>query len=461
MNNVDFWRANGERFIRQYIYDPILKNEDEAPMWCLGRRYDCKPRRSSPRRPSQKGQPATTPGDTLSDDNPHGGEGSLPATKSDSGSSDGSPASQTASSTNETNSTRTTPEAEAAHDAGGNADTQEAEADNGWPTPFLEDIESKLWMTYRSNFPNIARSQQANLSLKMRLKQIGNQAAFTSDTGFGCMIRSGQSLLANALVQLRLGRDWRYGQRLEEERQLLALFADQPSAPFSIHCFVEYGALACGKPAGEWFGPSATARCIQALSKEYKDTGLQVYARFDDADVYTDGFMRIAKAEDGSFKPTLILLGVMLGIDRVMPVYWDALKAALQMPQSIGIAGGRPSASHYFIGTQSDSLFYLDPHHTRPAIPLDPSTDDIASCHTRRLRRIHVKEMDPSMLLAFLIRSEEDFGEWRRAVAAVRGKAIVHVHDAEPTYQRTGGERAGAIDEVESCDEDDGLVVVA
>ncbi|KAK4903641.1 hypothetical protein LTR28_001131, partial [Elasticomyces elasticus] len=320
MNNVDFWRANGERFIRQYIYDPILKNEDEAPMWCLGRRYDCKPRRSSPRRPSQKGQPATTPGDTLSDDNPHGGEGSLPATKSDSGSSDGSPASQTASSTNETNSTRTTPEAEAAHDAGGNADTQEAEADNGWPTPFLEDIESKLWMTYRSNFPNIARSQQANLSLKMRLKQIGNQAAFTSDTGFGCMIRSGQSLLANALVQLRLGRG-----ALQTHKPYETMW------PQSTNARCQIGGTASGwrkSVSYSLFSPtnlplpflstalSNTAHSLvesqqqraRALSKEYKDTGLQVYARFDDADVYTDGFMRIAKAEDGSFKPTLILL---------------------------------------------------------------------------------------------------------------------------------------------------------
>jgi hypothetical protein len=41
------------------------------------------------------------------------------------------------------------------------------------------------------------------------------------------------------------------------------LFADDPKAPFSIHKFVEHGASACGKHPGEWFGPSATAMCIQ------------------------------------------------------------------------------------------------------------------------------------------------------------------------------------------------------
>ncbi len=41
-------------------------------------------------------------------------------------------------------------------------------------------------------------------------------------------------------------------------------------------------------------------------------------------------------------------------------------------PQTVGIAGGRPSSSYYFVGSQSDNLFYLDPHHARPAIPLRP-----------------------------------------------------------------------------------------
>lgn len=50
---------------------------------------------------------------------------------------------------------------------------------------------------------------------------------------------------------------------MEDESRLLSLFADDSRAPFSIHNFVQYGATACGKYPGEWFGPSATARCIQ------------------------------------------------------------------------------------------------------------------------------------------------------------------------------------------------------
>ena len=49
--------------------------------------------------------------------------------------------------------------------------------------------------------------------------------------------------------------------------------------------------------------------------------------------------MSIACDTSGAVQPTLILLGTMLGIGRVNPVYWEGLKASLQVPQSVGIAG--------------------------------------------------------------------------------------------------------------------------
>jgi cysteine protease ATG4 len=85
------------------------------------------------------------------------------------------------------------------------------EPNSTWPSPFLDDFEAKIWLTYRSNFPIIPKSQDpkslASMSLSVRLRsQLVESAGFTSDTGWGCMIRSGQSLLANALVMLRMGR---------------------------------------------------------------------------------------------------------------------------------------------------------------------------------------------------------------------------------------------------------------
>ncbi|KAF1351874.1 putative autophagy cysteine endopeptidase Atg4 [Delphinella strobiligena] len=443
MNGNDIVRA-GRRFM-QYVWDPPPRNEDDSPIWCLGERYDSHP---IPTKTENQGGTASVASTSYSESSHSNADSKL-------------------STTNDEDKTRDSA-AVAEDESFEKIEAQDEGADNGWPTAFLDDVESKIWLTYRQDFAHIPTSTDpkatGGMSFGTRLKMLGNKGGFSSDTGWGCMIRSGQSLLANALVMIELGRDWRRGQDAQAEAKLLSLFADDPDAPFSIHRFVEHGASACGKHPGEWFGPSATARCIQALTTSPPTpSNLRVYVRPDDSDIYEDSFLRIAKSSDGTFHPTLILLGTRLGIDRVTPAYWASLASALSLPQSVGIAGGRPSSSHYFIGVQGSHYFYLDPHYTRPKLPLNPTEADVATCHTRRLRQLHVTQMDPSMLLGFLIRSEEEWKTWRRTVTAKpgptseggRSSSIVHIHDTEPVYNPSGaeGERAGALDEVQSCDE--------
>ncbi|KAJ2902286.1 hypothetical protein MKZ38_000752 [Zalerion maritima] len=331
----------------------------------------------------------------------------------------------------------------------------------GWPPAFLEDLESRIWMTYRSDFELIPKSQDPDatkaLSFTMRLKtQFSDQLGFSSDTGWGCMIRTGQCLLANTKLFLTMGRDWRRSQG--GEGPLLSQFADDPRAPYSIHNFVRHGSVSCGKYPGEWFGPSATARCIQALANAH-EPDLRVYSTGDGPDVYADTFMKMAKGENGEFHPTLILVSTRLGIDKITPVYWEALIAALQMKQSVGIAGGRPSSSLYFLGAQGQNLFYLDPHFTRVRLPYrdhpeEYTEEDIESCHTRRLRRIHVRDLDPSMLIGFLIRDEVDWEDWRKAVKHVQGKQVINVADYDPLVM---GE--GAIADVETLSDDEDTIL--
>lgn len=75
------------------------------------------------------------------------------------------------------------------------------------------------------------------------------------------------------------------------------------------------------------------------LCSEYEDPKLRVYVTNDSSDVYEDKFSEVACDEADTIQPTLILLGIRLGIDHVTPVYWDGLRAALQYPQSVGVAG--------------------------------------------------------------------------------------------------------------------------
>lgn len=444
MTNVDFGRY---KRIVQYFWNTEPKNDDvsQGPVWCLGQQYA-----ASPPAPASPPLPATVQ---------HG----LRQAAASSGDSTAKIAESFSSAelvTPDTSISGSPEDALAYGEARNGAD------DAGWPTSFLDDFESRIWLTYRSNFSPIPKSREpgaaANVSIGVRLRsQLLEQGGFTSDTGWGCMIRSGQSILANALVMLRLGRDWRHGARHGDDAPLLSLFADNPRAAFSIHRFVEHGASACGKYPGEWFGPSATARCIQALTNHYSEAGMRVYITGDGSDVYEDSFMETARPDGHIFLPTLVLVGIRLGIDRVTPVYWEALTASLRLRQSVGIAGGRPSSSHYFVGVQGSNLFYLDPHQTRSALPLHEdasqyTAEEIDSCHTRRLRRLHLSEMDPSMLIAFLIRDRDDWEDWRRSVVDLPGKPIIRVSDYAVSLSGPGSERSSAVDEVEVLDEEDG-----
>ncbi|KAF9731438.1 cysteine protease atg4 [Paraphaeosphaeria minitans] len=424
------------RTILRSVYDPLPTNNSNDHIWCLGRRYDSKAPAPKPASaPIEGTPPAASPA-------PRNERPERPGLSE------------------EDSWIRTSADESGGKEAPNGG--EDPDQYGGWPHAFLDDFESRAWMTYRSGFSPIQKSQDrkatAAMSFRVRMQNLA-QSAFTSDSGFGCMIRSGQCILANALIELRLGRDWRLqeSQTKQDDRPILSLFADDPQAPFSIHRFVEHGAAECGKYPGEWFGPSATARCIQDLVKKYPEAGLKVYNSGDGADIYEDKLKEVAIDDDGKWQPTLILVGTRLGIEKITPVYWEALKTSLQMKQSVGIAGGRPSASHYFVGTQGNYFFYLDPHVTRPLLPYhdDPSAytaEDIANCHTRRLRRIEIREMDPSMLITFLIRDEDEYEQWKEGVVSVQGKSIVHISDAEPPPR--GQERAGAVDEVESFDED-------
>ncbi|GLB41114.1 putative cysteine protease [Lyophyllum shimeji] len=279
-----------------------------------------------------------------------------------------------------------------------------------WPPVFYADFTSRVWLTYRSHFTPIRDGRLADLSEEgsdagaaahspttVRSRPwnwVGGEKGWTSDTGWGCMLRTGQSLLANALVHLHLGRDWRrpphpvHTADYATYVQILTWFFDTPApeAPFSVHRMALAG-KELGKEVGQWFGPSTAAGAIKTLVNSFPEAGLGVAVATDgvlfQSDVFTGSHTgapslrsprRHLKALSSSWgdRPVLLLIGVRLGLDGVNPIYYDTIKLLYTFPQSVGIAGGRPSSSYYFVGSQADNLFYLDPHHARPAVPLRP-----------------------------------------------------------------------------------------
>lgn len=186
--SVDLGRYH--RRIVQMFWDPEPSNDvnSDEPVWCLGRSYKLD---DSKRATSRTVNKATKP---------------VGHDAAEAGASEAVPvASSTQSPPPVSKPSADAPETQPA------AAGEELPLENGWPPGFLEDMASKFWMTYRSGFDPIAKSVDPRatsaLSFTVRIKStLSDPTGFSSDSGWGCMIRSGQSLLATTIGILQLGR---------------------------------------------------------------------------------------------------------------------------------------------------------------------------------------------------------------------------------------------------------------
>ena len=291
----------------------------------------------------------------------------------------------------------------------------------------------------------------------------------TSDNGWGCMLRSGQMLLAQTLVRHCLGTAWlrsphasgpaaaarrreeskdRDEEEEEEEeedlvaaqppafqatlRRIAGLFVDHPQCPFSVHSIARRGA-AHGVRVGAWFAPTPVCLALRDLVACAEPAGLAcVVAR--DATVRLDevraAFRRApapaphffcaalrpaAAAEAGAPAPAtrglLLAVPLRLGVTAVEPAYYAPLTALFRARHCVGIVGGEPHSSLYFFAAQGQDLYFLNPHVVQRALapPVPPDALDLASYRATTVRRTHCSTLDPSLALGFYFRDEPDF----------------------------------------------------
>ncbi|KAF8393712.1 hypothetical protein HHK36_019910 [Tetracentron sinense] len=235
---------------------------------------------------------------------------------------------------------------------------------------FVEDFSSRIWMTYRKGFDVISDSK------------------FTSDVNWGCMLRSSQMLVAQAMLFHHLGRSWRKPiQRPfdQEYIEILHLFGDSEDSAFSIHNLLRAG-KAYGLDVGSWVGPYAMCRSWETLVRSKRNLtdiemdcqllAMAIYIVSGDEDGERGGapVLCVEDATKLCFEfskdqvdqtPILLLVPLVLGLDKVNPRYIPSLWKTFTFPQSLGILGGKPGVSTYIVGVQDDKAFYLDPHEVQ------------------------------------------------------------------------------------------------
>uniref|UniRef100_A0A6B2LQF5 Cysteine protease n=1 Tax=Arcella intermedia TaxID=1963864 RepID=A0A6B2LQF5_9EUKA len=106
------------------------------------------------------------------------------------------------------------------------------------------------------------------------------------------------------------------------------------------------------------------------------------------------------------------MIPVRLGTDKISPVYLPHIKYILASKFSVGIIGGKPRASLYFIGYQGDYVIYLDPHFVQPAVPKDLRKEDFETYQCKVPLKMPLADIDPSLAIGFFIKTEQDFEEF-------------------------------------------------
>ncbi|XP_041032987.1 cysteine protease ATG4D isoform X2 [Carcharodon carcharias] len=359
---------------------------------------------------------------------------------------------------------------------------------------FRKDFASRIWLTYRREFPQLEGS------------------VWTTDCGWGCMLRSGQMLLAQGLLVHLLSRNWTWpdvllsveseaesrapsksnalnwpifsevlGSQLDrsrslrdtqrttmtqtyaqawrqanidqytmdeeelEHRKIISWFGDHPKAPFGVHQLVEYGKRS-GKKAGDWYGPSIVAHIIKRAVEKAEDTeslNIAVYVA-QDCTVYKGDVLNLCETQlkggivpGFDWKSVIILVPVRLGGENLNPVYMQCVKEILKLECCIGIIGGKPKHSLYFIGFQDDFLLYLDPHYCQPVVDVTKRDFQLESFHCISPRKLSFSKMDPSCTIGFYAKTKGDFENLCKNVTMVLSSSSVK--EKYPIFTFAGG----------------------
>lgn len=264
------------------------------------------------------------------------------------------------------------------------------------------------------------------------------------------MIRTAQMMIAEGFVRHRLGDNWKHTQKPFDNpetrvklQEIITLFGDSPKFPLSLHNIVDVGSRKYDKKPGEWFGPATVSNTIRDIFNTHQDElDIMMYTAGDGlidvkeittlfkskqsklnpkaedaasaaaaATATSNGKGKSDNSEEVEWKPLIILVPVKVGMETVHPTYIPSLESIFMIPQNIGVVGGKPYSSFYFIAGQGEVLHFLDPHYVQEFVPIPPDLEsyEIRTWTDPEIRWIKATNVDATFSIGFFIRDKMDF----------------------------------------------------
>ena len=311
-------------------------------------------------------------------------------------------------------------------------------------------LKTYLYMSYRSGFIN--------------LNCIGC-GDYSSDCGWGCMIRSCQMILSKGLIQKKIFEFFQEKNTLIDNdsidrirKQILALFSDYylPSEEIKDHpdfryFWEKYKDLAKAHPEYESISEIIPPYSIHILCKLGKFSGeftsdlklIKLFCQinsqiFNDHNIlfFECGYISKKKlinefceeymdfnsnyfdtitdnGVDYIFKKGgIVFISFRLGLYELEPTYYDIIPLLFKkFRNNLGFVSGKKNRAYYFIGVQENNkLIFVDPHYNQ-LITNNPDRD-YESYYTDNLYLLDIKDLSSELTLGIGIYNALQFNQF-------------------------------------------------
>ena len=294
---------------------------------------------------------------------------------------------------------------------------------------------------------------------------IKNNKIYTTDCGWGCMIRSSQMILCRGLYKI-------FKYNLKQDDNLTKLIVPfimdnnlkitekeyfgmnnyinklkslgkndivEIDPPFSIHKICILGEI-FGRTSGEWFSDYELPKIYDIINNTFDILpNLSI--------IHFNGFVELKTILNRCFKDEistnenndlennniiidnenvfqfkekkykmekmgLIFISVRLGLAEVTSDYFPSLKKSFDNKESIGFIGGKKNSNSasYFFGYYDNNLLFLDPHYNYPSI-IELDDNNIKSYIDKVAYKLNFNSLKSALTFGFLFRNIKEFNE--------------------------------------------------